>query len=134
MRIRFQLLIAAALAVTAAPVLAHHSYVAEYDITDTVVLKGTLSSFEWRNPHAFLTIAVKDVSGATKPWRVEGGPLWFLMDGGWSPEMLQELMKSRDVIVVTGYRARKTPDAGFGGGVLGTEIEFSDGRKLLFHD
>jgi hypothetical protein len=60
MRMRFQLLIAAVFAAAAGPLLAHHSFAAEYNITDTVVLKGTLSSFEWVNPHAFLTMAVKD--------------------------------------------------------------------------
>ena len=134
MRMRFQLLIAAVLAIAAAPLFAHHSFTAEYDITDTVVLKGTLSSFEWINPHAFLTIAVKDDKGVTKLWRIEGGPIWFLKDGGWSPEMLQELIKSRDTIVVTGYRARKPPEGNFGGGASGSEIELKDGSKLLFHD
>jgi len=134
MRIRLQLLIAGLFAATAAPLLAHHSFSAEYNIADTVVLKGTLSTFQWVNPHAFLTIAVKDDSGSTKLWRIEGGPIWFLLDGGWSPEMLQEMMKSRETIVVTGYRARKPPDASFGGGAWAKEIELADGRKLLFHD
>ena len=134
MRIRFQLLIAAVFAATAVPLFAHHSYVAEYDITDTVVLKGTVSSFEWRNPHSYLTIAIQDAGGVTKLWRVEGGPVWFLTDNGWSPEMLQEIVKSRDAITVTGYRARKPPDASFGGGVLATEIKLSDGRSLIFHE
>ena len=131
---RLQLLITALFAATAAPLLAHHSFSAEYNIADTVVLKGTLSTFQWVNPHAFLTIAVKDDSGATKLWRIEGGPIWFLLDGGWSPEMLQDMMKSRETIVVTGYRARKPPDASFGGGAWAKEVELADGRKLLFHD
>ena len=134
MRMRFKLLIAAVFAATAAPLLAHHSFAAEYNIADTVVLKGTLSSFEWVNPHAFLTMAVKDNSGVTKLWRIEGGPIWFLMESGWSPEMLQEMIKSREAIVVTGYRARKPPDASSGGRALATEIKLRDGRKMLFHD
>src|SRR3954471_13793895 len=106
MRMRFVLLIAVLFAATAAPLPAHHSFSAEYNIADIVVLTGSLSSFEWANPHAFLTIAVNDDSrGMTKLWRIEGGPIWFLMESGWSPEMLQEMMKSRDTVVVTGYRA-----------------------------
>jgi len=131
---RFKLLIAAAFAATAAPLLAHHSYTAEYNIADTVVLKGTLSSFDWVNPHAFLTMAIKDNSGVTKLWRIEGGPIWFLMENGWSPEMLQEMIKAREAIVVTGYRARKPPNASFGGGALATEIKLRDGRKMTFHE
>src|SRR3954469_1885462 len=122
MRVRFGMLIAALFVATAAPLLAHHSFATEYNIADIVVLKGTLSSFEWANPHAFLTIAVKENSGGTKLWRIEGGPIWFLMESGWSPEMLEEMMKSRDTIEVTGYRARKPPDASSGGGAWAKEI------------
>ena len=131
---RFQLLIVAVFVATAVPLLAHHSFGAEYDIADTVVLKGTLSSFRWANSHAFLTVAVKDDRGVTNLWRIEGGPVWFLMESGWSPEMLQEMMKSRDAIVITGYRARKPPDASFSGGAWANEIELADGRRMLFHD
>src|SRR3954465_5803567 len=123
MRVRFGLLIAALFVATAAPLLAHHSFATEYNIADIVVLKGTLSSFEWANPHAFLTIAVKDESGGTKLWRIEGGPILFLMESGWSPEMLQQMMKSREDVVITGYRSRKLPDASFGGGAWAKEIE-----------
>jgi len=130
----FQLLIATLFAATPAPTLAHHSFSAEYNITDIVVLKGTVLSFEWANPHAFLTIAVKEDSGGTKLWRIEGGPIWFLRESGWSPEMLEEMMKSRVTIEVTGYRARKPRDASSGGGAWAKEITLRDGRRMPFHD
>src|SRR5215831_6820701 len=134
MRMRFHLLIVAMFAATTASPFAHHSFTAEYNIDDIVVLKGTVSSFQWINPHSFLTLAVRDDSGVTKLWRIEGGPIWYLMDNGWSPEMLQEMIKSREVIAVTGYRARKPPDESFSGGAAATEIELADGSKVLFHD
>jgi hypothetical protein len=43
------------------------------------------------------------------------------------------MMKSRDAIVITGYRARKPTDASFSGGALANEIELADGRRMLFH-
>ena len=131
---RLQLLIVALFVATAVPLLAHHGVAAEYDIADIVVLKGSVTSFRWSNPHAFLTLSVKDKSGVAKLWRIEGGPVWFLVESGWSPEMLEEMMKSRDVIVITGYRARKPPDTSFVGGAWANEIELSDGRKMLFHE
>jgi hypothetical protein len=129
---RFQLLIVAVFVATAVPLLAHHGLGAEYDTADIVVLKGSVSSFKWSNPHAFLTLAVKDDRGMTKLWRIEGGPVWFLVEAGWSPEMLQEMIKSREAIVITGYRARKPPDASFSGGALANEIELADGRRMQF--
>ena len=133
MSTRSYLLIVAVFVAMAVPLLAHHSFSAEYDIADTVELKGTLSSFKWANPHSFLTVAVKDDRGATKLWRIEGGPIWFLIESGWSPEMLEAMIKSRDIIAITGYRARKSPDASFTGGAWANEIELADGRTLLFH-
>jgi len=134
MRNRFQLLIVAVFIATAVPLLAHHGFAAEYDIADTVVLKGTVTSFRWANPHVFLSVEVKDAGGVKKLWRTEGGPIWYLMDAGWSPEMLQEMMKSHDAIIITGYRARKPPDASFSGGAWANEIELGDGRRMPFHD
>jgi hypothetical protein len=134
MKTRLVLFMAAALLTVSAPLVAHHGFAAEYNIADLVVLKGTLSSFDWVNPHAFLTIAVKDDNGGMKLWRIEGGPISFVKEAGWTPEMLQQLMKSRDPIIVTGYRARKSPNASLAGGAWAKQIELSDGRKLQFHD
>jgi len=94
-------MIAAGIFVFARPLCAHHSFAAVYNIADSVVLKGTLSSFDWVNPHAFLTIAIRDDSGGVKLWRIEGGPIRFLKETGWSSEMLQRIVKSRDYC---GYR------------------------------
>ncbi len=127
-------MIAAGCLVAGNPLIAHHSFAAEYNIANTVVLKGTLSSFDWVNPHAFLTIAVKDDNGGLKLWRIEGGPISFLKETGWSAEMLQKIMKSQETISITGYRARKSPAAGLEGGAWAKEVELADGRKLQFHD
>jgi len=127
-------MIAAGIFVFARPLCAHHSFAAVYNIADSVVLKGTLSSFDWVNPHAFLTIAIRDDSGGVKLWRIEGGPIRFLKETGWSSEMLQRIVKSRETIVVTGYRARKSPAAGLEGGAWAKQVELSDGRKMAFHD
>jgi hypothetical protein len=42
-----------------APALAHHS-TAEYDMTALTSVKGTVTQFEWTNPHAYIHIDVKD--------------------------------------------------------------------------
>jgi len=39
---------------------------------------GTLSKLDWRNPHTYLTIDVKNAKGAIETWQGEGpSPSWF---------------------------------------------------------
>lgn len=57
---------------------AHHNMSALFDFNDRVTLTGTLSKVDWRNPHIYLTVDVKDVKGATETWLSEGpAPNWF---------------------------------------------------------
>src|SRR6266540_7359278 len=49
-------LIAAVVMVTAAPVLAHHPFAAEYDRNKAVHLTGTVAKVDWANPHAMLSV------------------------------------------------------------------------------
>jgi hypothetical protein len=52
---------------------AHHSLNAEYDTTKPVSLSGTLTSVDWRNPHAWIYIDAKNASGAVEKWQCELG-------------------------------------------------------------
>lgn len=57
---------------------AHHNMSALFDFNDRVTLTGTLSKVDWRNPHIYLTVDVKDVKGARETWLSEGPPPnWF---------------------------------------------------------
>ena len=56
-----------------ASVWAHHSLNAEYDTTKPVSLSGTLTSVDWRNPHAWIYLDVKATSGAVEKWQCELG-------------------------------------------------------------
>jgi hypothetical protein len=57
---------------------AHHNMTALFDFNDRVTLTGTLSKLDWRNPHTYLTIDVKNVKGAIENWQGEGpSPSWF---------------------------------------------------------
>ena len=49
-----------ALAGAAAPALAHHSLQSEYDINQSITLKGTVTKVDWVNPHVYVYLDVKD--------------------------------------------------------------------------
>jgi hypothetical protein len=63
---------AAALLAGAAPMLAHHSFVAEFDEKQVVNLHGTVTRMEWVNPHAWIHVAVQNPDGTTTEWMIEG--------------------------------------------------------------
>src|SRR5579883_1438384 len=52
---------------------AHHSLTAEYDQSKKVTLHGTLNSIDWRNPHAWIYLTVKEENGSTSKWQCELG-------------------------------------------------------------
>jgi hypothetical protein len=59
------------LLVAAAPVFAHHAFAAEFDANKCVDLSGTLTAFEWQNPHGYFHMDVKDSSGSVAAWTFE---------------------------------------------------------------
>jgi hypothetical protein len=65
-----------------ATLLAHHSF-AMFDTSKTTVLSGTVTSFEWTNPHAYIEIDVPEARGGTKHWSVEMGSPSILQQSGW---------------------------------------------------
>ncbi|MET0868631.1 MAG: DUF6152 family protein, partial [Pseudorhodoplanes sp.] len=72
---------AAALAVVAAPVLAHHSFGA-YNMNAIESASGTLKEFRWGAPHSSLVIISKDKKGKTTEMSiVSGSPLMFSRQG-----------------------------------------------------
>ena len=76
------------LLVSAAPVLAHHSFAAEYDAEKRVTLKGTVTKIEWMNPHSRFYMDVKDESGALKHWNLELASPNALLRQGWTRKSL----------------------------------------------
>ena len=84
----------AAGALIAAPggAFAHHSF-AMFDQTKQVTVAGTVSDFEWTNPHAF--IEVMDAQGKT--WGVELNSPNNLVRQGWK----RTIVKVGDKVSVT---------------------------------
>ena len=62
-QLRYVLGLLGVIALTSAvPALAHHSF-AVFDHSRTVTVKGTVTKFQWTNPHAFLELDVPDDKG-----------------------------------------------------------------------
>src|SRR5215472_18342398 len=57
----------------AASTTAHHGFVSWFDMSRTVTLKGTVTSFDWTNPHTYIYLDVKNEKGAIEKWRAELG-------------------------------------------------------------
>jgi len=118
------------------PSLAHHSFSAEYNVTAPLTLKGEITAVEWNNPHVFLRIAVSDSAGAAQLWHFEGGAISALKQNGWTSTMLQQLVKSHDPVIVTGYRGRNkatAPNSEMWIEAWAKNIELSDGRRMPFN-
>ena len=90
------------LILAAAPLMAHHSFAAEYDAKKPIELKGTITKVDWMNPHVYFYIDVKDDSGKISNWAFEMGPPRLLERGGWK----KTTMKEGDEVIVSGTLAK----------------------------
>ena len=122
----FARVLAIALILAGTPVMAHHSFDAEYDATKIADFKGVVTQVDWQNPHAFIYANVKDESGATKNLRFELGPPYALLRGGWK----RDTVKIGDTITITGGALAKDPRNNWVGAVGSTALILSSGQKL----
>src|SRR5438132_13683259 len=95
-------ILAASILAASAPVIAHHSFAAEFDGTKAIRLSGALAKIEWTNPHSYFYIDVKDESGAVTRWGCEAGSPGALSRRGFK----RGDIKLGDTIIVDGYRAK----------------------------
>ena len=53
------------------PVLAHHGSGVSYDLSKVTTMEGTVTEFQWRNPHVYVMYDVKDAQGSVVNWGAE---------------------------------------------------------------
>ena len=78
-----------ALALWTGSILAHHSFDAQYDRSQTMEMTGTVTRLEWLNPHARFYLDVDDDQGNLINWNMELGSPNGLVRAGWTRHSLQ---------------------------------------------
>jgi hypothetical protein len=104
------------------PLLAHHSFSAEFDATKSITLTGVVTRVDWANPHVYFFVDVKDSKGAVVNYACETDGPNALIRRGWKRDSL----KAGDQITVDAYLAKdgsKFVDARL--------VKLPDGRKVF---
>jgi hypothetical protein len=81
---------------------AHHGFVSWFDMARSTTVKGTVTSFDWTNPHAYIYLNVKDEKGNIEKWSAELGAVGMLARAGWR----RDTLKPGDEITAIGNRAK----------------------------
>jgi hypothetical protein len=103
MKLKFSILTAGlGLFLAALPVLAHHSFAAEFDVSKPITLKGKFVKMDWVNPHSQIHIEVTGTDGKTEVWSCEALPPNSLYRQGWRKDSL----KPGDEIEIEGFQAK----------------------------
>jgi len=92
------------------PALAHHG-VAGYDMTRTITLHGTVTKFDWSNPHCVIHMDAKNAAGEIQNWTIELAAPSLLSRMGWN----KTVMKAGDDITADLHPAQNGAPVGISG-------------------
>ena len=105
------------------PLLAHHSFAAEFDGTKPVKVTGVVKKVEWMNPHIWFYVDGKDeLTGRSAVWGFSAGPPATLVRRG----IKKDVLKIGDTVKVGGFLAKDGSSNASGG-----KITFADGRQVF---
>jgi hypothetical protein len=92
--------------VVAVPAAAHHSFAATYREKESVTIEGDLVQLDFRNPHSFVHVDVKEKDGTIVRYAVEWGGVGQLGQQG----VTRETFKVGDHVIITGSPGRNAAD------------------------
>ena len=81
----------------------HHSISGMYDTRRNVRLEGVVTRFEFINPHAFITVEVRQTGSAPARWRIELDDRGELSEIG----MTEQTLQPGDRVIVVGSPAHR---------------------------
>jgi Family of unknown function (DUF6152) len=121
MRLR-SFFVSAVILCAAIPVMAHHSFTAEFDESKPVKMTGTVTKVEWQNPHIWFFVDVKGEDGRVTNWGFAGGAPGQLMRRG----IPRDSIKPGMTVIVEGFRAKDGSNNSSSG-----KVTFPDGRSVF---
>src|SRR5436190_23770929 len=89
-------------AVLGAVVSAHHSFAVFFDDTKTIEVTGSVTEFRFSNPHAIISLEVKNKAGMVEEWKAETNAVTLLKRRGWTKDSLTP----GEVVTVDGWPSR----------------------------
>jgi hypothetical protein len=110
------------LLLTLRPLIAHHSFAAEFDAENPVQLRGVVTGMDWVNPHSWIHLDVKNPDGTVTTWMIEGGTPNTLLRRGFTKNSL----KPGTELTVEGYRAKDGASR-----ANGRDLVLPDGKRLF---
>jgi hypothetical protein len=83
-------------------VSAHHSFAVFFDDTKTIEISGSVTDFRFSNPHAIISLEVKNKAGMIEEWKAETNAVTLLKRRGWTKDSL----KAGEVVTIDGWPSR----------------------------
>jgi hypothetical protein len=89
-----------------------------------VTVQGTVTDFDWGNPHPMITLEVQLDDGSTEEWQIGGPATVRMVDRGWNADTV----KPGDVITGTGSQFLD------GSKIIRLErVILADGKEMLVY-
>ena len=111
---------------SAAPLMAHHAFTAEFDAKKPVTIRGFVTKVDWTNPHIYVWVEVKQEDGQLVTYGIEAVPPGMLHRAG----ITRDMFKVGETVTVIAAPAKDgTKNIG-----LGRRITFPDGHAIHLND